>query len=152
MQKRPALATRRWGMVAEHDWNTALFGGTRHTKRNATSECMEMDNIGLFRIENVNESVGANRIALAVKVPKILYLLSHRKPTDLQSIVHVLPFLDSRRGHHDIEALTLLLSREALDVHFGAACGIGPIAERQVNDFHPPVGVIRHSLGRHIHA
>jgi hypothetical protein len=113
---------------------------------------VEVDYIGLFGIEKVNESVGAHRITLSVQVPEILYLLSHRKPPNLQSTVKVHLFLSSWCGHHDVEALTLLLYREALDVHFGTACGIRPIAERQVNDFHPPFDVVRHSLGRHIHA
>ena len=123
-------------MVAEHDRDATLLGRACHLKRSAASECMEVDYIGLFGIENMNESMGAHRITLSVQVPQILYLLSHREPPNLQSMVDVHLFLSSWSGHHDVEALTLLLSREALDVHLGTADRVRPIAERHMNDFH----------------
>src|SRR6266852_2835448 len=47
LQKGAALATHRWRMVAEHDWEATLFRGPNQAKRHASRKCVKVDQIGL---------------------------------------------------------------------------------------------------------
>jgi len=66
----------------------------------------------------------------------IAHGLRHAKSAHRYFVVRVFCRIRSRRGNHHVHALSLLFSGQTVDIDFGAADRIGPIAVRNVNDLH----------------